>query len=256
MASKKNEVAVSGSIGGEYEIMRTSHEEIAEFVQGLRGVKITDLQKITTPPVSGGGTPRWVVDDQMVEELVGIPIFHRYVRVYWPAKMGEDPATSGGPPACRSGDQDTGLGVRFDGDDAGPHDCASCPHAQFGTRGRAQACKERMIVVLIRPDSILPSILDLPVSSLKLTKALFIRLTAQRNVATGGLGKPWMAEIGWRLNTAQNKDAIKYNTAIPRKVRDLDHSELGRVAEMVRDYKAIFGTARVEEMTTHAGDTV
>jgi len=248
--AKKNELQVVKPMpDAGYEIMRSTSDEIDEFVAGLKGIKISDLQKITTPPASGQGTPRWVIDDQMVEEIIGIPIFHAYHRIFWPKKLGEDPLNAGGPPACRSSDQDSGIGVRFDGDDVGPHLCGTCPHAQFETRGRAQACKERMRIVILRPESILPMILDLSVTSLKQTRNLFMRMTSQRNPYTKILGKPWMSEVGWKLQTTQNKDAIRFNVALPRKVRDLTSEELSTVAIMVEKYMPIFRSAKVEEMT-------
>ena len=104
----------------------------------------------TVPGLSG---------DAMVKELTGIILDYSTPRAYWDTP---DPV-EGTPPICFSRDS---L-VSFDG-----KVCNRCVYNQFGSKdngtsseSNGKACKESVLLYLLRPDNILPLIVRVPVSS-------------------------------------------------------------------------------------------
>ena len=82
-------------------------------------------------------------------------------RAYWDKPLEPGTVT---PPACSSPD-----GIKGTGDPGGL--CHLCPMSKFGSDPRegsnGQACKEKQMLFLLRPDSILPLVVQAPSTSIR-----------------------------------------------------------------------------------------
>lgn len=131
--------------------------------------------------------------DEAEKELTGIILDYTTPRAYWNST---DPV-EGMPPTCLSHNSI----VSQDG-----KACAHCPYNDFGSKdgeSNAKACKESVLIFLLRPDSVLPLLVRVPVSSktrfLRYSTRLLSTLTPINGVvtritlekATNKTGKPY-----------------------------------------------------------------
>ena len=89
------------------------------------------------------------------KELVGIVLDYTTPRAYWDTP---DPV-EGTPPACMSRDSLISQDGKI---------CARCPYNSFGSKdgeSNAKACKESVLLFLLRPQSIMPLLVRVPVTS-------------------------------------------------------------------------------------------
>lgn len=145
---------------------------------------------------SGGSTVFSVpglAGDEAEKELTGIILDYTTPRAYWDSA---DPV-EGTPPACMSQNSITSQDGKV---------CAHCPYNDFGSKdgeSNAKACKESVLLFLLRPDNVLPLLVRIPVSSktrfLKYSTRLLSTLTPINGVvtkislekATNKTGKPY-----------------------------------------------------------------
>lgn len=93
--------------------------------------------------------------DEAKRELTGIILDYTMPRAYWSSS---DPV-EGTPPDCYS----ENSVVYHDG-----KSCAVCPYNSYGSRNddsNAKACKESVVLFLLRNDNIMPLAVRIPVSS-------------------------------------------------------------------------------------------
>ena len=127
------------------------------------------------------------------KELTGIVLDYTTPRAYWDTP---DPV-EGTPPVCMSQNSI----ISHDG-----KSCALCPYNDFGSKdgdSNAKACKESVLLFLLRPNSIIPLLVRIPVTSkprfLKYSTRLLSTLTPISSVvtkitlekATSKQGKPY-----------------------------------------------------------------
>ena len=139
-----------------------------------------DLFDIVKSP-SGGATVFEVpglTGNDAAKELVGIVLDYTTPRAYWDSP---DPV-EGTPPVCLSQNSI----ISFDG-----KACAHCPFNTFGSKdgeSSAKACKESVLLFLLRPNNIIPLLVRVPVTSkprfLKYSTRLLSTLTPISNVVT------------------------------------------------------------------------
>ncbi len=150
----------------------------------------------TVKSPSGGSTVFEVPGLAGIEaekELTGIILDYTTPRAYWDTP---DPV-EGTPPVCMSQNSI----ISYDG-----KACAHCPYNDFGSRdgdSNAKACKESVLLFLLRPGSIIPLLVRVPVTSkprfLKYATRLLSTLTPVSSVvtkitlekATSKQGKPY-----------------------------------------------------------------
>lgn len=150
----------------------------------------------TVKSPSGGSTVFSVPGlsgDEPEKELIGIILDYTTPRAYWDTP---DPA-EGTPPVCMSQNSI----ISHDG-----KSCALCPYNDFGSKdgdSNAKACKESVLLFLLRPDSIIPLLVRVPATSkprfLKYSTRLLSILTPVSSVvtkislekATSKQGKPY-----------------------------------------------------------------
>lgn len=99
----------------------------------------------TIPGISG---------DETAKELTGIILDYSMPRAYWDTP---DPV-EGTPPTCYSEDSIIAHNGKA---------CAMCPFNDYGSKNgtNAKACKESVVIFLLRPDNIMPIIVRVPVTS-------------------------------------------------------------------------------------------
>ena len=107
---------------------------------------------------SGGATVFEVpglVGTEAEKELVGIVLDYNTPRAYWNTP---DPV-EGTPPVCMSRDSMISQDGKL---------CSRCPFNDFGSKdgeSNAKACKESVLLFLLRPQSIMPLLVRVPVTS-------------------------------------------------------------------------------------------
>jgi hypothetical protein len=139
-----------------------------------------DLFDLVKSP-SGGSTVFEVpglAGNEAAMELTGIVLDYTTPRAYWDTP---DPV-EGTPPVCMSQNSI----ISHDG-----KSCALCPFNDFGSKdgeSGAKACKESVLLFLLRPNSIIPLLVRVPVTSkgrfLKYSTRLLSTLTPLSSVVT------------------------------------------------------------------------
>ena len=182
------------SVGSDYLALNNNALDIIRA--NLKSQPLTlDLFDVVKSP-SGGSTVFSVpglTGDEPVKELTGIILDFTTPRAYWDTP---DPV-EGTPPVCLSQNSI----ISFDG-----KACAHCPYNDFGSKdgeSNAKACKESVLLFLLRPQSIIPLLVRIPVTSkgrfLKYSTRWLSNLTPISSVvtritlekATSKAGKPY-----------------------------------------------------------------
>jgi hypothetical protein len=184
---------------------------------GPGGLDPTKLDRVKIP--AGGGTA-WEIPTldgkgDVVKDLTVIIVAKRDVRSYYATKY------SGGnePPDCYSVNCIHGVG-----DPGGM--CETCPFSQFGTakdeNGEftdGQACSQRLMLLCIAPDSLIPFVVSVPPSSLKTMQPYFIRLAGQRLPY-------WAVVTTLTLNKDKSGSGITFSKVVPEYARTLTKDEV------------------------------
>lgn len=192
-----------------------------------------DLFDIVKSP-SGGATVFEVpglAGNEAEKELTGIVLDYTTPRAYWDTP---DPV-EGTPPTCMSQNSI----ISHDG-----KACAHCPYNDFGSKdgeSNAKACKESVLLFLLRPDNIIPLLVRVPVTSkprfLRYATRLLSTLTPISSVvtkitlekATSKQGKPYA------LFNFEAISALSPEEAAQAKTFGQQFVELVNAAELVPD---------------------
>ena len=124
----------------------------------------------TVPGISG---------DEVEKSLTGIILDYTMPRAYWDTP---DPV-EGTPPVCYSEDSI----ISHDG-----KSCRECPYSDFGSKdgeSNAKACKESVVLFLLRPDSIMPLVVRVPASSKRAFQRYVTRLIGRMLRISGVITK-------------------------------------------------------------------
>ena len=204
-------------------------EIMAENI-GEGGITPFDLDRIKVP--SGGGLTWEIpnIDGEILETKMvdGIIVYWKEPRAYWATQF-ED-SGGGTPPDCSAFDGVTGMG-----EPGG--ECAKCPLAAFGTaeKGGGQAFKQTRMMFLLRPDSLLPTVLAAPPTSLKPIRAYFLRLAGQ--------AVPFYTVISrFTLEKAKSGTGIEYSRIVPSVGARLSAEEVAQVKKYAEGFRATFET--------------
>ena len=175
-----------------------------------------DLFDLVKSP-SGGSTVFEVpglAGNEAGKELVGIILDYTAPRAYWDTP---DPV-EGTPPVCMSQNSI----ISHDG-----KACAHCPYNDFGSKdgtSNAKACKESVLLFLLRPNSIIPLLVRIPVTSkprfLKYSTRLLSTLTPISSIvtkitlekATSKQGKPYALFNFQTVSTLSPEEAAQART--------------------------------------------
>ena len=172
-----------------------------------------DLFDVVKSP-SGGATVfsvPGIAGDEAEKELTGIILDYTTPRAYWDTP---DPV-EGTPPVCLSQNSI----ISHDG-----RACAHCPNNDYGSKDgetNAKACKESVLLFLLRPDNIIPLLVRIPVTSkprfLKYATRLLSTLTPISSVvtkitlekATNKTGKPYALFNFEAVGTLSHEEAAQ-----------------------------------------------
>ena len=167
--------------------------------------------------------------DEAEKELTGIILNYTTPRAYWDTP---DPV-EGTPPTCFSRDSVVS-------EDGKP--CAQCPFNDFGSKNgesNAKACKESVLLFLLRPNSILPLLVRIPVSSKVLFLKYMTRLVSQMKPLHGVVTRI-------TLEKATSKEGKPYATYHFEAVHELDVQETARVKEFTDQFMEIVSVSDVQ----------
>ncbi len=210
--------------------------EIIQDTLGGRAITPFDLERIRIP---AGGATTWEVDDLdqgtiAIKQLKGIVIHNAPARSYW--KMGLDEGGASQPPDCASFDLVTGIG-----DPGG--DCGVCPFNEFGSDtkgGRGKACNEIRFVFMLRPDSYIPAVVQIPPSSLKGINSYFLRLA-------GRAVPPAVVVTNLELErVSQGGSGLPYSRVVPKMAGRLSDDDIAKVGNIMGQLKPMFQQAATE----------
>ena len=179
----------------------------------------------TVPGLSG---------DEAEKELTGIILGYTTPRAYWDTP---DPV-EGTPPTCFS----CNSVVSEDG-----KVCAHCPFNDYGSKDSetgAKACKESVLLFLLRPGNVLPLLIRVPVTS----KVLFLKYTARLTStliplsgvvtritlkkATSRGGKPYAQFCFEAVNVLGNEEAASAKAFAKKFMETVKESEVGTKMEV------------------------
>lgn len=229
-----------------YAILKVSPDRRAELITqtvGPVGVDEFDLPRAKIP--SGGITMFEVPTlegSDYVESIEGVIIGWHDVRVYWEGEYGEGQK---GPPDC------TSLNGEGTGNPGGA--CDTCPLAEFGSDPKegsnSQACQQRRIIMLMRPESLLPLVISLPPTSVRGARKFFFRLL-------DGQKAPHEVVTSIRLIKDTNAGGIEYTKATFRLVEQLSPELVKQFADICEQFSAQLKVVVTEEAITESGKEI
>ena len=197
-----------------------------------------DLFDVVKSP-SGGSTVFSVPGlsgDEAERELTGIVLDFTTPRAYWDTP---DPV-EGTPPKCMSANSI----ISADG-----KACAHCVYNDFGSKdgdSNAKACKESVLLFLLRPDNILPLLVRVPVTS----KARFLKYTAR---LAGSLTPISGVVTKITLESATSKGGKPYALFRFEAVSKLSPDEAAKARSYARQFREIVNTAELAPELDEAG---
>lgn len=225
--------------GGYLALNHNPAEIEAIIAENLGGQELGefDLPRVKIP---AGGSTTWeipgLVESTAEKVLSGVVVHFKSTRAYWP----EDDAM-GGPPACRSDNAITGVG-----NPGGP--CRTCPMAEFGSGkdGRGQACAQKEVWFILRPDTYLPIVLALPATSLKAAKQYRVGRLGSAGVRLSSV----VTDI--KLEADKNDKGDPYARAVPTVGGVLAPEEAKAAADYAAKMRPLFDAAAAAIATEDA----
>lgn len=190
-----------------------------------------DLFDVVKSP-SGGSTVfsvPGISGDDAEKELTGIVLDYATPRAYWDTPE----PVEGTPPVCLS----KNSVVSHDG-----KVCAHCPYNDFGSKdgeSNAKACKESVLIFLLRPNNILPLLVRVPVTS----KVRFLKYTAR---LAGNLTPISAVVTRITLEKATSKGGKPYALFNFEAVSVLNPEESARVKTYAKQFMEIVNVSEME----------
>lgn len=221
-----------------YEVMRMDPAEIRELVResiGDQTISAMDLERVKIP---SGGMIAWelpsIGEPEIAKSFTGVIIAQRAgVRTYW--SKGLDEGSGSTPPDCFCNGNGVGIGSPGGA-------CATCPFNVFGSakhgEGRGKACKESTMVFILRDDSILPTLLLLPPTSMKAMKQYCLRLMSKRT-------SPIRVLTEFTLEKSSNADNITYAKLVCKPVGALSDDAAARIKAYAEQMAPLFAAVDV-----------
>lgn len=254
VAEPKAETALS-VFKKEFGVLATATNIAGVIAENLGGEKITpgDLTRVRWP--SGGSLSfrlPTLDGSEDKKSLEGIMVFVTQSRSYWASK-----GVSKNPPDCSSVDMKVGKAraewekrpVTWTGG------CETCPLAEFGSAigddgkpGAGQACKARSVVFLLQPGDLLPTVLRIPPSSLKVFKQFRLGLTNRQLPY-------WRAVVSLSLKGATSRgNGTEYAELVATVKSVLTVEEGQGLQAYIRTMQEVLSAAAAEEATRSDDD--
>lgn len=190
---------------GTFELVTITGELAEAVAEEMDGLGAIPFDKVKIP--SGGGLAFEVPGEEedspdVVKEIRGVIVDHHPVNAFWYGKYDGN----NDQPDCASFDGKQGM-ERETGE---LHDCASCPHNQYGsdTDGRGKACKNIHRCYILREGNPVPLVLSLPPTSLK-----YMRDYIGKKILLKGM-RCWQAVTKISLKKEKSAGGIEYSRAV------------------------------------------
>ena len=228
--------ALSGNDDGYIALTDSAFEIIRENLK-RQPISLDLFDTVKSP--SGGSTVFSVpglTGDEAERELTGIVLDYSTPRAYWDSP---DPV-EGTPPTCMSADSI----ISNDG-----KACLRCPFNDFGSKdgeSNAKACKESVLLVLLRPNSILPLLVRVPVTS----KKRFLRYTTR---LAGALTPVNSVVTRITLERATSKGGKPYALFKFEALRKLDPQEAAGASAYAQQFTELLSVAEMAPVLADAG---
>jgi hypothetical protein len=237
MAAKQSTDLVVAGADSTFLALQMPDDELRSLVRtnvGNRQLDAFSLDRVKIP--SGGGT-HWTVEtldgDEAVKELEGIIIHWATRRSYWQQRTPD-----GSPPDCSSPD-----GLQGHGNPGVA--CHDCTFNRFGTAtkddgssGPGKACKEFRQLFILKPDSLLPFVVNATPGSLKSVDQYFNRLLGAGIKSTALVTK-------LALSKERSKGGTDFAMIQPTAGQRLDPEAVARVESVAAMYAGVFESHRV-----------
>jgi hypothetical protein len=191
-----------------------------------------DLDRVKVP---SQGSINWEIPDLdegsvSAKVLTGIIIHSAPVRSYWSKGLDEGGSS---PPDCSSNDLLMGVGTPGG-------DCLTCPMNQWGSDtkgGVGKACSERRFLFMLRPQSFLPVVVQVPPSSLRNLGQYMLRLA--------GTGTPYYhVTTSLSLEKAvQGGGGLPYSKMVVKLEGRLTDDDCAKVDALAKQLRPLFVTA-------------
>lgn len=180
ISDKENAVITQETAVANYVALKNNALEIIKNNLKNQPLSLQLFDIIKSP--SGGSTSFTIPTlsgETMEKSITGIILDYTTPRAYWDTP---DPV-EGTPPVC------------FSSDSLISHDgkaCGTCPFNDFGSKDgetNAKACKESVVLFLLRPDNIMPILVRVPVSSKMIFQRYMTRLIGKMIPVSGVVTK-------------------------------------------------------------------
>jgi len=198
-------------------------DTIADAIVALvdNGVNpVVDFKQIRVPT---GGKTTWLIEDMLTgeeeayKELQGIILHSHVARSFWHRSL--DDSQERTPPDCQSLNGVFGIG-----NPGG--DCTTCVMSQMGSKqgGNGSACPPRMWIYLLMADSLIPALLNAPVTSVRALRRFDVQLVGQGYVKQRAI-------VGFKLQ-ADKGGANPFARIVPRVAGQINQEGWELVAKM------------------------
>ncbi len=187
---------------------------------------------------SGGATVFSVpglTGDEPAKELTGIILDYTTPRAYWDTP---DPV-EGTPPVCFSADS-------LISSEGKP--CSQCPFNTFGSKGsdsNAKACKESVVLFMLRPDNIMPIVVRIPVTSKPVFLKYLTRLIGKMIPLSGVVTKI-------TLEKATSRGGKPYALYKFEAAKVLDPEEAAQAKVFGKSFMEIVNASKIEQSLSEA----
>ena len=220
-------------------VMKLDPDEIHDIVTealGTSKLKVSDLSAVHIP--TGGNTSfRLQTSAGEIESksYVGVIIHVKTITRKYDIPMGEEGASP--IPDCWSDDGITGHGKYAE---ACGDDCSLCPFSQFGSgKNGSRACKPHLLLFVLTPNSLLPSVVYLSSMSIK-------PYEVYRNLLLGEGKAPSSVVTEVALRVEKNSANLNYSVATFTRVGDLSREERMRFKAMGNEMGTYLKSSKVD----------
>jgi hypothetical protein len=220
-----------------YLALQLDEDKLRDLIRTNVGNRQLDAFSLDRVKIPSGGITKWMVDTldgtDAVDELEGIIVHWATRRSYWKQRTPD-----GSPPDCSSPDGLVGHG------NPGVQ-CHDCAFNSFGTAvnekgepGRGKACKEFRQLFILKPDSLLPFVVNASPGSLKSVDTYFNRL-----LGAGIKSTALVTRLG--LTKERSKDGTDFAMIKPSAGLRLAPDAIERVEAVAAAYAQVFEAHRV-----------
>ena len=176
--------------------------------------------------------------DEAEKELTGIILDYSTPRAYWKTA---DPV-EGTPPDCFSEDSM----ISHEG-----KACAQCPFNDYGSKdgdSNAKACKESVVLYLLRPNNIMPIVVRVPVTSKLRFQRYLTRLVGRMKPLSSVVTKI-------TLEKTTNRTGQPYSLFNFEVVKELEPEEAASAAKFAEQFATLLDTTTSPDTTRNTSTT-